>query len=215
MTFHIITLFPKLFDSFLRETIIARAVAEGKMTASRYYLRDFNDEAKKRIDAKPYGGGPGMVMRAMPIVQAVEAIKKKSPKAKVYIMSPRGKVLDNKLAQKLSKEKDVVLICGRYEGIDARVKKILKATEISVGPYTLSGGEVPAMIVIDAVTRRLPGVLGDPDSIEEKRNASGEVYTRPEIIDHKGKKYRVPKILLSGHHRDIETWREKKNKRSK
>lgn len=213
MNFHIITLFPKLFDSFLRETIIARAIAEGKMTANRYYIRDFNDEEKKRIDARPYGGGPGMVMRAMPIVQAVESIKKKKPQAKVYIMSPRGKQFDNKLAEKMKKEKDIILICGRYEGIDARAKKILKATEISVGPYTLSGGEVPAMIVIDAVTRRLPGVLGDPDSIEEKRNASGEIYTRPEVIDHKGKKYRVPKILLSGHHRDIETWRGKKDKK--
>ena len=132
-------------------------------------------------------------------------------KTKVIILTPRGKQFTNKDAEKLAKSKsDIILISGRYEGIDARVKKILKPTEYSIGPYTLTGGELPAMILIDAISRRIKGVLGDEQSVEESRVAAAQVYTRPEVLTYKKKKYRVPKVLLSGHHEKIEEWREKK-----
>lgn len=150
-----------------------------------------------------------MVMTAQPIVDAVKkAIKNKKPK--IIILSPRGKQFDNVEAKKLAWQKDIVLICGRYEGIDARVKKILKATEYSIGPYTLTGGELPAAIVIDAIARQVPGVLGKSESLEDERLTTGEVYTRPEVFEYQGKKYRVPKVLLSGDPKKIADWRQKK-----
>jgi len=155
-----------------------------------------------------------MVMRPEPILKAYEkaAKKIKKSKSKIILFSPGGKQFTNDLAEKWSKEYEhLVLISGRYEGIDARVKKILKAEEVTIGPYVLTGGELPSLVVMDAVTRRLPGVLGNDISIEERRVASSEVYTRPEILKHKGKNYKVPKVLLSGDHKEIESW--KKNTR--
>ena len=207
MTFHIITLFPNAFDSYLGESIIKRAKDDGKIKIKFYNPRDFADDKRKRVDQKPYGGGPGMVMQALPVVKAVEKARGKK-KLKVVLLSPRGKQFTNKDAEKFSKSKnDIVLISGRYEGIDARVKKILKPAEYSIGPYTLTGGELPAMILIDAISRRIKGVLGDFQSVEEKRVAGRDVYTRPETFIHKKKKYKVPKVLLSGHHKKIDEWR--------
>ena len=218
MQFHIVTLFPDTFDSYLNESIIKRAQEKKKIKITLYNPRDFTKDKHRRVDDKPYGGGPGMVMQAEPILKAVEKINRPhrpirrrggSQKSKIIILSPRGKQFTNADAVKLATFKgDIVLISGRYEGIDARVKKILKAEEISVGPYTLTGGELPAMVLIDAISRHIPGVLGNQSSVEESRVASGETYTRPETLVYKKKKYSVPKVLVSGHHKEIEKWRE-------
>lgn len=212
MTFHIITLFPNSFDSYINESIIARAVKTGKIKIKFYNPRDFTKDKHKRVDQKPYGGGPGMVLEAEAILKAVDkAVGRKNKKIKVIFLAPNGKQFDNTYAKKLSqKYKDIVIISGRYEGIDARVIKILKAEVITVGPFILTGGELPAMIILDAVARQIKGVLGNEDSIEEKRIASSDVYTRPEVLKYKGKNYRVPKVLLSGDHKKINEWREGK-----
>lgn len=224
MKFNIITIFPEMFSSYLGESIIARAIKEKKIGVKFYNPRDFTRDKHKKVDERPYGGGPGMVMTAEPILSAVSAAsRRKLPDSKgksfsaasrprTIIFSPGGKTFTNEVAKKLAKSKqDVILIAGRYEGIDARVRKILKAEEYSIGPYVLTGGELPAMVVIDAVARQISGVLGKDESVEEKRVASHEVYTRPEVLGWRGKKYRVPKVLLSGDHKKIEEWKKKKN----
>jgi len=211
-TFHIITIFPEMFDSYLSESILARAIKNKKIKVKFYNPRDFTKDKHRKVDDKPYGGGPGMVMSIDPIIKAAEKAKGKKKNVKIYIFSPSGKKFTNKTAKTLSKKyKDVVLIAGRYEGIDARVKKILKAEDLSVGDYILTGGELPAMVVIDVVARQVSGVLGKEESIEEKRISSSETYTRPEILIYKGKKYKVPEVLLSGDHKKIEEWKKKKS----
>lgn len=212
MTFHIITLFPNSFNSYIRESIIARAVKNGKIKIKFYNPRDFTKDKHKRVDKKPYGGGPGMVIEAESVLKAIEkAIGRKKKKIKIIFLAPNGKQFDNIYAKKLSREyKDMVIIAGRYEGVDARVRKILKAEIVTVGPYVLTGGELPALIIIDAVARQIKGVLGNEASVEEGRIASFDVYTRPEVFVYKSKKYRVPKVLLSGHHKKINKWRERK-----
>ena len=229
MNFHIITLFPEMFDSYLNESILARAQKEKKLKINFYNPRNYakpTDTWEKklktakenivpyvRVDDKPYGGGPGMVMQAEPIIKAIEkALKKAGNKTKVIFLSPAGKQFDTAYAkQAVKKYTDVVIICGRYEGIDSRVKKIFKAEDVSVGPFVLTGGELPAMIMIDCMARQIEGVLGNFNSREEERISSSEMYTRPEVLVYKGKKYRVPKVLLSGNHAKIEEWRKGKN----
>lgn len=209
LTFHIITIFPKILDSYINESILARAQANKKIAFKFYDPRDFTRDKHKRVDDKPYGGGPGMVMQAEPILKAAKKAVGKKKDVKVLIMSPRGKQFTNAAAAQYAKQyKHIVLIAGRYEGIDARVKKVLKAEEISIGPYTLSGGELPAAVIAEAVARQVPGVLGKGESVEENRAASAEVYTRPETIKMGGKNYTVPKLLTSGHHAEIEKWRK-------
>jgi len=217
MHFHIITLFPKAFSSYLGESIIKRSIEDNKIKVSFYNPRDFTKDKHKRIDRPPYAGGPGMVIQAEPVIKAVEAAlkrtknkkqKTKKINTKIIFLSPRGKQFTNDYAGKIvGKYKHVILICGRYEGIDARVKKIFKVEEITVGLFVLTGGELPAMFILDVVARQVPGVLGNIDSIEENRAASSDVYTRPEVFVYKGKKYKVPKVLLTGNHRKIEEWR--------
>jgi tRNA (guanine37-N1)-methyltransferase len=222
-TFHLITLFPESFGSYLDASIVKRAQDKGKIALKYYNPRDFTVSFKKgaeqtyadrRVDSRPYGGGPGMVIEALPVIKAVERAVGKKLKAatgkkavKIVFFSPSGKQFTNKIADTFKKYTDIVLVCGRYEGIDARVKKAFPMADISVGPYVLTGGELPAMIVIDAVTRRIPGVLGHDSSIEESRISSSDVYTRPEAIAYKGKKLRVPKILLTGDHARIDEWK--------
>jgi len=220
MQFHVITLFPDICKAYTDASVLGRAqktekgkgakVRGKKITVSYYNPRDFSKNKHKKTDERPYGGGPGMVMTVQPIIGAVEkAIGRKDKKeVKVLIMSPRGKVFDRKMAKKFAKQyTHLVLISGRYEGIDARVKKILKAEEVSVGDYTLTGGELPALSIIDAVAREIPGVLGTHESLEDRRVSSGEMYTRPEIFVYTGKKYSVPKVLVKGNHKEIEKWR--------
>jgi tRNA (guanine37-N1)-methyltransferase len=212
MTFHIITLFPEAFESYVNASIIGRAVNDKKIKIKFYNPRDFTKDKWKRVDHKPYAGGPGMVLEAPSLIKAVESALKKAKKPKVIWLAPGGKQFDNAYAAKAAeKYTDLVILCGRYEGMDARVRKIFKAEEITVGPYVLTGGELPAMIMLDTISRQIPGVLGKIGSLEESRTASSDVYTRPEILEYKGKKYRVPKVLLSGNHKLIEEWRKNKN----
>jgi tRNA (guanine-N1)-methyltransferase len=211
MHFHIITLFPKAFDSYLGESILKRAIEDKKLKVSFYNPRDFADNKWARIDRPPYAGGPGMVIQAEPVVKAIESVIKKikSKKYKIIFLSPSGKQFTNDYAKKTAKAyKDVIIISGRYEGIDARVKKVFKTEDVSVGPFVLTGGELPAMLMIDVISRQVSGILGNFESLEESRTASPDVYTRPEVFTHKGKKYKVPKVLLSGNHSKIEEWKK-------
>jgi tRNA (guanine37-N1)-methyltransferase len=212
MNFHIITLFPKAFDSYLGESILKRAIEDKKIKVSFYNPRDFAENKWKRVDRPPYGGGPGLVIEAEPVAKAIEAaLKKAKGKAQIFFLSPRGKQFTNEIASKAAKKnKHIIIVCGRYEGIDSRVKKIFKMTDISVGPFVLTGGELPAMLMVDVISRQVPGILGNFDSIEERRVSSGEIYTRPEVLKFKGKNYRVPKILLSGDRAKIEEWKKRK-----
>lgn len=226
MRFHIITLFPEMFDSYLKESILGRAIKEKKISVSFVNPRKFvsgkykkiwpDGNVSQQIDERPYAGGPGMVMMAEPIIKAVESITKKlskNKKNKILVVNfiPSAEKFTTEVAKTISKKyTDVILICGRYEGIDARVDKILKTKKISIGDYVLTGGEIPAMVLIDSLSRQIEGVLGNFDSREEERVSSSEVYTRPEVLIHNKKKYRVPKVLLSGNHKKIEEWKELK-----
>lgn len=214
MTFHIITLFPKAFDSYLGESIIARAIKEKKISVKFYNPRDFTKDKWARVDRKPYGGGPGMVLQAEPFLRAIEKILKTAKdkkKVKLIWFSPSGKNFSNEYSKKIVKKYDhVVLICGRYEGIDDRVRRVFKAEELSIGDFVLTGGELPAMVFVDVVSRQIKGVLGNFDSLEENRVSSSKVYTRPEVLIYKGKKYNVPKVLLSGNHAKIDSWKLQK-----
>jgi len=222
MNFHIITLFPESFDSYINSSIIGRAISDKKIKVKFYNPRDFTKDKHRRVDQKPYGGGPGMVLEAESVIKAIEKAithpqslsynkRGKSDKKLIIWLSPTGKQFNNSYAEKVSKKyTDIIIICGRYEGIDERVRKIFKAEQISIGPYVLTGGELPAMVILDTVARRIPGVLGKIESVEENRISSSQVYTRPEILVYKNKKYRVPKILISGHHKKIEEWKSKK-----
>lgn len=178
--------------------------------------RDFVDNKWGKVDERPYGGGPGMVMTALPVVRAIKKslARRKDKKTAIVWFEPGAKAFTNAEADKLSKFDDVVLVCGRYEGIDARAKKIAKTMgklhTYSVGEAIYTGGEVPSLAIVDAVTRRLPGVLGKDESVEERRVASRDVYTRPESIEWEGKKLRVPKVLQTGHHAKITEWKKKR-----
>jgi tRNA (guanine37-N1)-methyltransferase len=226
MNYHIITLFPQSLDSYLNESILKRAQEDRKISIKFYNPRDFATTKKNptysdlRVDDKAYGGGPGMVIEALPVIRAIEkAIGKKPAKSskkkiKIVWFVPSGKQFDTAMAKTyVEKYSDIIFICGRYEGIDARVKKAFKVEEVSVGPFVLTGGELPAMIMIDTISRQIKGVLGDHASLEESRVASPDVYTRPEVIEYKGKKIRVPKVLLSGNHKLIDEWRAKQIKK--
>jgi len=210
MTFHIITLFPGAFSSYLGESIIKRAIEDKKITVKLYNPRDFTADRFSRVDRKPYGGGPGMVIQAEPVIKAIAKAKGKKRRVKIIFLSPTGEQFTNTYAAAITKKySDIIIVCGRYEGIDARVKKAFPCDDITVGPFVLTGGELPAMLVIDVVARQVPGVLGDLLSLEETRIASADVYTRPERFTYKGKKYSVPPVLLSGNHKSIDEWRSK------
>lgn len=210
MHFHIVTLFPESIKSYLESSIVGRAQKDKRIKVSYYNPRDFTKDKHRRVDQRPYGGGPGMVLEAEAVVRAAEkAIGRKKNPLTIFF-SPGGKQFTKRDARMYAKRyKDIVFICGHYEGVDARVKKILRAKDISIGPYILTGGELPAAVIVDAVSRHIDGVLGTSDSLEEKRVHRSDVYTRPEVFVHKGKKYQVPKVLLSGHHRKIEEWKKR------
>lgn len=229
MNFHIITLFPEMFGSYLNESILGRAIKEKKIKITYINPRKFvtgkykkvwpDGNISQQVDDRPYAGGPGMVMRAEPIIKAVEFVRtsilKRFSKSKILIINfvPSAEKFDTKMAKTFAKKyTDIIMICGRYEGVDARVDKILKTKKISIGDYVLTGGEIPAMILVDSISRQIEGVLGNFDSREEERVSSSEIYTRPEILIHNNKKYKVPKVLLSGNHKDIEAWKNSKSK---
>ena len=212
MHFHIITIFPEMFDSYLRESILGRAIENKKIKINFYNPMDFC-KPKERVDGRPYGGGPGMVLRPELFLKSFQiassAIRRKGgKKTKIILFSTSGKKFTTEYAKKSAKKyTDIIMISGRYEGIDARVQKILRAEEISIGDYVLTGGELPAMVLIDSISRQVPGVLGKYESLEEERISSSEVYTRPEKLVYKGRNYKVPKVLLSGNHKLIEDWK--------
>lgn len=213
--FSVVALFPEVIEAYAKVSILGRAQKAKTIKVAAYQMRDASKHKWKQVDFRPYGGGPGMVIEAASVVKAAESAIKKGKaapaKTKVLMTAAGGRPFTNEYAKKLAAKYDhIVLVCGRYEGVDARAAKILKAEEVSVGPYVLTGGELPALTVIDAVARQIPGVLGKYDSLEEGRVASHDVYTRPEVLIHKGKKYRVPKVLLSGHHKEIEAWKNKR-----
>lgn len=217
--FDIITLFPPMISGYLDESIIKRGREKKLLDIRIHDLRQFVRDKHHKVDDRPYGGGPGMVIRADVLIRAIMSlrIKQGDKKTKIILFSAAGKQFTSTHAAAWAKKYNrVVMIAGRYEGVDERTKKIIKdmtgitVEEISVGPYVLTGGELPAMIVVDAVSRHIPGVLGKEKSLEEKRFGVGvPMYTRPEIIEIKGKKYRVPKELLSGNHAMIEAWRKR------
>jgi tRNA (guanine37-N1)-methyltransferase len=208
--FHIITLFPESIEPYLKSSILGRAIAGKKIKISYYDPKKFTRDKYGRVDRRPYGGGPGMVLEPDGMLRAAEkAVGKKGGAEKIFFATD-GKLFSEQDAKRLAKKKDILFICGHYEGVDARVQKILKAKKVSVGPYVLTGGELPAATLIDAISRFVPDVLGKAESLEASRISSPEVYTRPDVLVWKGKKYKVPEVLKSGHHAKIEEWKKKK-----
>ncbi|HEX9608948.1 MAG TPA: tRNA (guanosine(37)-N1)-methyltransferase TrmD [Candidatus Paceibacterota bacterium] len=208
--FHVITLFPEALKSYLESSIVARAIENKRIKVSCYNPRDFSANKHHKVDDKPYGGGPGMVLEALPVLRAAtRAIGKKKGVKKIFL-SPRGLAFNSVYAKRLARRhKDVLIVAGHYEGVDARVEKILKTEAVSVGPYVLTGGELAALVIVDATSRFVKGVLGKESSLENGRVASRDVYTRPESLTWKKRNFRVPKVLLSGHHKKIEEWKRK------
>lgn len=216
--FSIITLFPEMITGYANASMLGRAQKNKLISVKTLDLRSFATDKHQKTDDRPYGGGPGMVLKAEPLLKAIDKATKRqgNKKTLVVVTTPRGKQFDDGEARKIAKQyDDVVFICGRYEGIDARVQKIIKAKEYSVGPYVLTGGELPALTMLDAIVRHIPGVLGDPDSLEHARLAPQDTYTRPETFVWKKKKYTVPAVLRSGHHAEVHAWREKTSSKKK
>ncbi|MBP9821966.1 MAG: tRNA (guanosine(37)-N1)-methyltransferase TrmD [Candidatus Pacebacteria bacterium] len=216
MKFDIITIFPVFFESFKKEALISRAQDKKLISINPIDLREYADDERGTIDGRPYGGGAGMVFLFQPIFKALKALKKKK-KIKVIVFNPKGKKFNQEMARKWSKLDQLVMICGRYEGIDERVMAELVDEEISIGDYVLFGGEVPAMVVMEAVTRLIPGAVAKEEStrnesFSEGTNLEHPQYTRPEIITVGKKKLKVPKVLLSGDHKKINEWREKNSR---
>ncbi len=207
MRFYILTIFPEFFESPLKIGLIKKAQEKGLIKINIYNLRDFTEDKHKVVDDKPYGGGEGMVFKPEPLYKALYSIKKLDPKTKVIYLSPQGKLLNQRIAKELSQEESLLLICGRYEGIDERIRQHFIDEEISIGDFVLFGGEVPALVLIEVVTRLIPGVVGKKDSVDKESFSSGllkyPAYTRPsEFLG-----YKVPSVLLSGDHKKIKTFR--------
>ncbi|MDB5264487.1 MAG: tRNA ((1)-)-methyltransferase [Parcubacteria group bacterium] len=218
--FHLITLFPEACDAYLSASILGRAREAKKISVAYQSPRDFVTNKWGKVDERPYGGGPGMVMTALPVVKAVKkALGKRTTKKAIIWFTPSGKQFTNKDADALGKLDEVVFVCGRYEGIDERAAKILKTMaplkKFAVGEAVYTGGEVPAMAMVDAITRRIPGVLGKDESVEERRIAASETFTRPDVLEWEGKKYPVPPVLKTGDHKKIDAWRTKNIKKKK
>lgn len=215
MKFDIITLFPEMFSAIKEEGVIARAIKKSIISITTWQLRDFSLNKYKNVDDKSYGGGAGMVMQVQPIRDCIIEIKKKNTKTKVIYLSPQGKKLDQDLVEKLTTYDSLTMLCGRYEGIDERVIENDIDYEVSIGDYVISGGELAAMVVIDAISRRLPNVLGNEDSLKDSFTDNlldYPHYTRPEVVDG----HSVPEVLLSGNQAKIDAWRlEQSIKRTK
>ena len=207
MRFDVLTLFPEMFE-VLNQSVIGRAKEKGLINVNLINIRDFSKDKHKKVDDTPYGGGAGMVMQPDVVYDAYKSVK--DEKAKVIYMSPQGKKLDQKKVEELSKQEHLILLCGHYEGIDQRVLDKIVDEEISIGDYVLTGGELPAMVLIDSVSRYVEGVLKD-DSTKEESFSQGLLeypqYTRPEVFEGQ----QVPEVLLSGHHENIDKWRRKQS----
>lgn len=213
MKFEIVTIFPEFFESFKKEALISRAQDKKIISIKTHNLRKYSGDERGTVDSRPYGGGAGMVLLFEPIRRAIAAIRK-SKKTRVVAFNPKGKKFDQAMARKWAKLDQLIMFCGRYEGIDERVMKEIADEEISIGDYVLFGGEVPAMVVMEAVTRLIPGAVGKEESVANESFSNGATkehpqYTRPEVIVLGKKKLRVPKVLLSGNHKEINEWRRK------
>ncbi|WP_457678758.1 tRNA (guanosine(37)-N1)-methyltransferase TrmD [Thermovibrio sp.] len=213
MRIDVLTVLPGLFDCFLREGVIGRAISSGKVEVKVHNLRDFTTDKHRVVDDVPYGGGPGMVLKPEPIFRAYEELTKEPPKPFVILTEPWGEKFNQEMAVELSKKERLLIICGRYEGVDERVKAIVDR-EVSIGDFVLTGGELPAMVIMDAVLRLVPGVLGnreslDADSFSDRGLLGYPNYTRP--AQFKGME--VPEVLLSGHHEKIRLWRKEQSLR--
>lgn len=211
MRFDVLTLFPEMFQGYLDQSLLRRAIRAGSVEVRLHNIRDFTRDKHGSVDDRPFGGGPGMVLRVEPVVDCVEAVRHGQPDpGHLVMLTPQGRRLDQAGVEQLARHRRIVLLCGRYEGFDERIRLILQPEELSVGDFVLNGGEVAAMVVIDAVIRLVPGVLGDEDSSENDsfsgkcRRLEFAQYTRPRV--YRGLK--VPEILLSGNHEDIARWRE-------
>lgn len=215
--FDVITIFPKIFDSYIGESLIARAIKKKLIKIKAYNLRKWTTNNHQTVDGRPFGGGLGMVMMVEPIYKAVKFIKLKvkSKKSKVIFFTPRGEVFNQKMASKLAKLDQIIFICGRYEGVDERVAENIADIKLSIGEYDLMGGELPAMVVMETVSRLIPGVIGKEELLKQRVTKNGGFieyaqYTRPEVFIPKGdkKKWKVPEVLLSGNHKNIEEWKK-------
>lgn len=220
MTFDILTLFPESFDSYFGASIVKRAIQAKKIQVRLHNFRDHARDKHHTVDDSPYGGGPGMVLKVEPIYRALKKIRRKK-NSRIVLLTPQGGTFHQRIAERFSTLDQLIVICGRYEGFDERVRAFMDE-EISIGDYVLTGGEVPAMVIVDAVTRLLPGVLGDSDSIQDETFSDGAdsieypQYTRPEVFAPRGvKPMRVPPILLSGDHAKIKAWRAARRRRKK
>ena len=211
MLFDIVTIFPHFFDSSLKDGVVRRAIEADILKVRTVNLRDFTTDRHRSTDDRPFGGGEGMVMKAEPIYKALDVLKKEPPEARVILLSPRGKLFDQALAGELAQLQRLILICGRYEGVDERIREHCVDIELSVGDYVLSGGEIAALVVIDAVSRLIPGVLGCESSAENDSFSDGLLefsqYTRPRVFND----WEVPEVLLSGNHAKIAKWRRKQS----
>jgi len=219
LTFDIITIFPNIFDSYLKESFIKKAQEKKLIKINIHNLRNWASDKHKSVDDRPFGGGLGMVLKVEPIFKAVKDLKKSSDKkTKTILFTPRGEKFNQKISYSLSKLNRIIMICGRYEGVDERVAKNIADLELSIGDYDLMGGELPAMVVMETIARLIPNVLGKPQLLKERITKNkGFIeypqYTRPEVFNSvKNKKWVVPKILVSGNHKEIEKWRKEKGK---
>ncbi len=222
MRFDIITIFPDIFESYFSESLIEKAQKAGLIEINVHDLRDYSQNKWGDVDDKPYGGGRGMVIKLEPIYRAVKDVKDEKLQSKVVFFTPRGEKYSQKKAMEYSETDQLIMICGRYEGVDERVRTDLADESISIGNYVLIGGEIPAMAVVESVSRLVDGVVGiDNEGFLDERVVEGGMveypqYTRPEVFEtDEGEKWEVPEVLLSGHHKKIEDWRNKKGKKIK
>lgn len=212
MRFDVLTLFPEMFGGPLQASLLGRAIDAGLIQVHIHNIRDYAEDRHQVVDDYTYGGGPGMLMKAEPLFKAVEGVTAlDSPEGRVILLTPQGRLLNHDVAAELAREPRLILVCGHYEGVDERVREHLVDDEISIGDYVLSGGELPALVVIEAVARRLPGVLGSETSLAEDSHAQGLLeypqYTRPAEF----RSWTVPDVLLSGHHAQIAEWRRRQS----
>lgn len=213
MRFDVLTLFPALFDSYLQQSLLAKAIANGLIDVRRWNFRDWAGGRHKSVDDTPYGGGPGMLLTCPPVFECVEAVQQDGPApGELIMLTPAGRRLDQRLVEELASKPRLVLLCGRYEGFDDRIRQGLRPREVSVGDFICNGGEVPAMLIIDACSRLVPGVLGDETSSRYESFAESGLleypqYTRPR--EYRGME--VPEVLLNGNHAEIARWREQQS----
>ena len=212
MRFDVLTLFPEMFAGPLQSSILGRAIEAGLIQVHIHNIRDYAEDKHQVVDDYTYGGGPGMLMKPQPLFKAVEGVTAlDSPEGRVILLTPQGRLLNHEVAAELAREPRLILVCGHYEGVDERVREHLVDDEISIGDYVLSGGELPALVVIEAVARWLPGVLGSETSLAEESHAQGLLeypqYTRPAEF----RSWTVPDVLLSGHHAQIAEWRRRQS----